>query len=764
MIRNVFAATAVAVMAGTVFAADYCFPSSAIPGGKTKDQVEQFVSFIWDDNGYSGEVGTAYEYKTGDIAWADRANVGGSDDNGQTKNPENIQEGGMGLSWAVKTLGAKLGGGHMTFNMIAGLYVPTWGPQWYDRQSKYGSYNNGTAEGKPWIVAASNGREQQIFSDNLNGTVAQKGYMIQGVKKMIDAGHEHGNHTIDHIETNSPYPLAVFTKFGMEEGFDDGSVKKDALGRDFDEAVEFGTEGAALKMGWKGYAGKALSEKAWKGIINAGEEPTVENGVFTSQMSGFRAPRLEINSNLFFALKAENYLYDCGLEEGYEENKKGENFLWPYTTDNGSVNIWTQKENGEDVYVDSMPSGLWQYPVNVMIVPQDLRGDVWENFNKIAMATGEKDIETKDDFISHGKVTGFDFNMFILYGMTGPNAQKTLENTLDLRMSGNKAPMHIGCHTDYFTPIYDFATLMSDFNKDKYGLSITQGWNTWKDRKAAWENFADYAIGKGAKFKSGKEVIEAIKGYQQGETFGTEYPYTNMAWDFMDNETNPSQPGATYVAGDINDMSVKIAASEDVYPTFYTDEGVGKFAGLTHISLDYKANTALSLQLLVDGDEPWEVLLNNLNKDVQSGKIPVSAFQYNQYNVGNQSTLDLTKVTGIAIRVLNAGKAVDATFSAKNIKLYGANVITPIKNLVTAKSGFVKLNGVNANTLNLNVSTAGVYNVDVYTTNGRLVRTVGGQNLSTGAQSIKLNALPAGVYMMKISTQNKSQVLKAVVM
>ncbi len=747
MFRNVLAVTAIAVMAGTAFAADYCFPSSAIPGGKKASEVDQLVSFIWDDNGYSGEVGTMYEYKTGTISWADRASVGGTDDNGATKNPLNINEGGMGLSWAVKTLGAKLGGGHMTFNMIAGLYVPTWGPEWNNRQSKYGSYNNGTTEGKPWIVAAANGREQDIFSDRLNGTRVQKGYMIQGVKKMIAAGHEHGNHTIDHIETNSPYPKSVFEKFGMAEGFDDGSVKKDALGRDFDEATEFGSEGAALTMGWKAYAGKALSQKAWEGIVSAGEEPTKENSVYTSQMSGFRAPRLEINSNLFFALKAKNYLYDCGLEEGYEENVDGTNFVWPYTTDNGTPNIWTQKANGENVPVDSMPTGLWQYPVNVMIMPDGIRGDVWENYNKIATASKDEYIEPKEDFIKHGKITGFDFNMFILWGMTADHVEKTLANSLDLRLKGNKAPMHIGCHTDYFTPMYDYATLSSDFNKDKYGLVISQNWNTWQTRKTAFENFVTYAKGKGAKFKSGKEVIEAIKGYQTGEKVGTENTYSGMKWSFNDwAESNKSTTSATEVTGDLNNISVKIPAGFENSPTFNTYEGMGQFAGLTHVSLDYKTNTALSLQLFVDGDKPWEVLLNNLNKDVNSGKIPLGAFHYNQYDIGTQTAPDLSKVTGMAIRVLKTEEALDAQFTVKNIKTYGAKIIpTPIAGLVTGKNSFVKLNGVNANTLNLNVANAGVYSVEIFTANGRMVRSIESQNLQAGANNVKLNALPAGV-------------------
>ena len=127
--KKFYVATAIAVMAGSTFAADYCFPSSNPPGGKSPSEVKQIVSFIWDDNGYTGSQGTMYEYKEGDISWADRAAIGGKDDKGPTKNPLNLQEGDIGMSWAVQKLGAKLKGGHMTFNMITGLLVPTWGPK-----------------------------------------------------------------------------------------------------------------------------------------------------------------------------------------------------------------------------------------------------------------------------------------------------------------------------------------------------------------------------------------------------------------------------------------------------------------------------------------------------------------------------------------------------------------------------------------------------------------------------------------------------------
>jgi len=61
MFRTTFASLAVAVMAGAALSADYNFPSHAIPGNAAKDKVIQIVSFVWDDNAYSGLEMTDYE-------------------------------------------------------------------------------------------------------------------------------------------------------------------------------------------------------------------------------------------------------------------------------------------------------------------------------------------------------------------------------------------------------------------------------------------------------------------------------------------------------------------------------------------------------------------------------------------------------------------------------------------------------------------------------------------------------------------------------
>ncbi len=793
MFRNLLVVLALFSFAAQTFAADYCFPSQNPPGGKDPSEVKQYVSFIFDDNGYSGQNETMYEYKEGTIGWADRATVGGKDQNGPTQNPLNIQEGDMAVAWARE----KLAGSRknpdgsdvtLTFNVITGLFVPTWGASWQNRQSKFGGYSDPS---KPYVkdvsgfqsIAVSWGREMKIGTQ-MNGDDIQPSYMDQGFMATVSAGHEIGNHTLDHMESNSPLPKEYFRQWdGIGGGYDPGT---DTLpdGTVLDEMNEFGHpfNAYALNNGWIMYAGKQISKETWGGAIKLAEDQLQQYlglNVASGKIAGFRAPRLEVNSNLFFALAEQGYLYDCGLEEGYETNIDGSNFLWPYTMDNGSWNVWTQKEWGEQVYIDSMPQGLWQYPVNVMIVPEDIRGDVWKNYKEVSSAEGHP-LSAQDsvDWVAEGKVTGFDFNMFILWGMTGDNVLKTLKHTLDLRMDGNKAPMHVGGHTDYFTPIYDYATLLSDFNKYKYGLCVVNGWNTWEDRKACFESFADYAISKGAYIKSAKEVIEAIKEMQKDEVVGTEFAYYKpnsgeVSWIFQKNDKLNSSAETETFSNEIKNAKVKVdKASNGEYPyaSYASYRTAGEFEGLDHIAVTYQSNAPLMLKIIVNNDKPWEVLLNNVGPKVESGKIPIEAFHYSQYEPGSNDEINTANITGFEIQPLTVGEQVEnVNFSLLNMRLYGPEdmpfgkevaVANNLKSLVSK----VGLKSISATSLKLNIPNDGVFDIDLVGANGKVVQSVKKAKYAAGITNVKLNNLSNGVYMIKIKNKTSQKVMKAMIM
>jgi hypothetical protein len=753
--------------------------------------------------------------------------------NNQT--PDNSDAWTMVRPFTDKIFKHNLGDGSpitMTFNVITGLIVSAFPIDWQSRESKYGYYvpneefyASGTAWGSRHSkISVTWGREYAIFNDQAADAAKDysklftRGYIEEVFAEVIELGHEIGNHTIDHMETNSPLPNkkgepisslpdggeAYLDGFGLwgGEGYDASKIDTVTMpdGETFitNEAEAFGQRDGNIwqYMGWKGYAGKVLSAKAWKGLISLAErELTDAYGLSAAKGTcvAFRAPRLEVSSGLFYALKDLGYLYDCGNEEGYEYNMDGTNQLWPYTMDNGSPNVAWQRMAGENKSnFDSLPYGVWQIPVAVLIVPPAYREEVWQNHKLIAEGEGESPTqEDRDEWMKNGKITGFDFNLFILYGTPKNIAIKTMEYSLDQRMRGGKAPFQIGCHTDYFTPIYDYATLMNDANKDAYGLVVKNNWNSWEDRIETWEKIRDHGLNNGAFFYSGKQTIEYVKSLVAKVKVGKdEKKITDIGdWEFFTYE-NKSITNKPKIIGNITDAEITTTLikdqSEDAGYSIYGDAGEFEF---DHISLTYKTTAPLTIRLITndefDKGYPYEITLSNLSREVESGQIPISAFQRNQY-VGTdypdlvglhaQGT-DFTKtITGIEVAIQipePSGKEfpkIDpkTLLSIKDFTLYSGEQTQGIKvgiaNGQKAVMQRISVQAMSGNALKLNLSASGIYTVDVIGINGRIIKSFKNENLRAGLNTLSLGNVAKGMYMIRIHNKQMKTTLKSLVL
>ncbi len=904
MIRNAVITTAIAVMAGNALGADYMFPT-AYPSGVDLDTVKQIVTFIWDDNAYSGLDKTDYETEPGQL-FPDHNWVGGMKpwENAPKGAPNtlDLHAGDFGMSWAISGLvGAELppklwkpgavyikdetvlkdqkiykahtriensvtafggidpatitmevkdwsnGGAiktigwdemapyqrtealakanaqwvlvkdfdpagtktnpdgtpiQFTFNVISGLFVPIFdnpagGTGDGYRVSKYGSWQPNSVDliefphldaykGSTQTIPVAWGREQMVKKNesdegNVNGETY--GCINDVFIYTKNSGHEIGNHTIDHLESNSALPTDErgFGRWGGE-GFSDKMIETVSWGDttfEVNEAEDFGRMPGISwhSIGWKPYAGRMLSKKAWKGLLELGEVDLeialdIRRGTTESDIQAFRAPRLEVNSNLHYALKELGYTYDCGQEEGYEYHIDGKNFYWPYTTDNGSPNVSFQRSIGENVSIDSMPAGLWQIPVNAMIVPETIRGDVWSNYKVIATAEGHP--QTAEDSTywvnENGKITGFDFNMFILWGMTNENVLKTLKHNLDLRLIGGKAPMQIGSHTDYFTPIYDIATLLSDANRSTFGLCIDSGWNDWRGRISVYEDFIDYGITKDVYFWSGARTIDYVRKIAASDQYGTPSDF-NKEWAFFNNSTTQATSNVQTATGTIEAaVTIPAKVGETVadagFRTYFT---AGTLAELDHISLNYKTTAPIAVKLIMENDQPWEVWLNSLGNDVQSGRIPLSAFHYNQYadeTLATNKVPNPADIVGIELALLTSGRSEKTeTLSIKDFKVYTGEKSVGIatEGTISANKAGLTFNGINAGKMNLSVAQNGVYNVGLFTLSGRMVKSIDAASLTSGINSVELGSMPAGMYVLRIQGENQNLVTKAMI-
>jgi hypothetical protein len=195
-------------------------------------------------------------------------------------------------------------------------------------------------------------------------------------------------------------------------------------------------------------AGKNFDVAGWtkeiQGCVDFLTGPAV--GAKRDQIWGFRTPFLQYNANVFPALKALDFWYDCSIEEGHQPDQDGTNYLWPYTLDSGSPGNATHPNLTP---IKTWPKGLWEMPAYRVIVPPD------EEAAKYGVPAGLRAKLIKRDptgvGIMQGKITGLDYNLWYPYGLTKPELVATLKYTLDTRLRGNRAPLLFGMHSAIYT-------------------------------------------------------------------------------------------------------------------------------------------------------------------------------------------------------------------------------------------------------------------------------------------------------------------------
>ena len=188
-------------------------------------------------------------------------------------------------------------------------------------------------------------------------------------------------------------------------------------------------------------------------------------GIKREDIVGFRTPYLSYNEHVYNALEQLNFKYDATIEEGWQDNMDGSDFLWPYTLDEGSPGdeyVAKAQYGRSEPFVKKHP-GMWLLPEYVLIIPPD---ELCEKYGttKGARARAQESDEGLD--LSVGKITGMDWNIFFQYFMTKEDALATLKYSFDLRYNGNRCPFTFGMHTDIYSDKYDIYDLEGD-EKDK---------------------------------------------------------------------------------------------------------------------------------------------------------------------------------------------------------------------------------------------------------------------------------------------------------
>jgi len=161
-------------------------------------------------------------------------------------------------------------------------------------------------------------------------------------------------------------------------------------------------------------------------------------GVVRGELLGFRTPFLEYADSTLAAVRTQGFAYDCSLEEGTQEDQDGRNFVWPYRLDHGSPG---------NPAIGPHP-GVWEIPVYVFIVPPD------EACERLGVAPGLRDaLKARQGYFdtAAGKISGMDWNLWCEFGMSPAEFLATIRYTVELRLSGNRAPLAIGLHSELYS-------------------------------------------------------------------------------------------------------------------------------------------------------------------------------------------------------------------------------------------------------------------------------------------------------------------------
>ncbi len=181
--------------------------------------------------------------------------------------------------------------------------------------------------------------------------------------------------------------------------------------------------------------------------LTRANDAIVGMGIPRNEIVGFRAPNLSYDDAAFKNLYDMGFLYDCTIEEIWDNNKTGKDDMFPFTLDTGSPFM--------PIPALSNYPGMWELPVFTLHV------------------AGQNRIEA-----------AFDYNLWVTRKLTKDAFVQTLKDALDARLAGNRAPFTFGAHTDEY----------SEFNTG-FENSHTPN-STWRERRAAIEEFLIYAMSK----------------------------------------------------------------------------------------------------------------------------------------------------------------------------------------------------------------------------------------------------------------------------
>jgi hypothetical protein len=273
----------------------------------------------------------------------------------------------------------------------------------------------------------------------------------------------------------SPVHMSFYLTSGFAKGAgpEDARFVRAAWQEARDDGHELGNHSVSHPHGLR------FDQEAWQHEIASCTRDLQSLGLVDARAEaalGFRTPYLEYNDDTLAVVSRLGFLYDCSIEEGFQPDHDGTNYLWPYTLEQGSPGHDAQVTAGGQVTPLTPRAGLWEMPAYAVVVPPD---DACAHYGIAPGLRAKLALRQSYFSVDDGKITGLDWNMWVAFGMSRAEFVATLSYTLDLRLRGNRAPFLFGGHTDYYSSKYT----------EIPGTSVSE-------RQAAMEDFLDYALSK----------------------------------------------------------------------------------------------------------------------------------------------------------------------------------------------------------------------------------------------------------------------------
>lgn len=179
-------------------------------------------------------------------------------------------------------------------------------------------------------------------------------------------------------------------------------------------------------------------------------------GVSVDDVRGFRAPYLEYSSNLFAALTQQGLWYDSSIQSCWADGDDGKACAWPYTLDQGSPDAGNLTNRFKTPSVPAT-SGLWEATPSALFVPPDELAAQY-GFEPGLRQRVPTDMAPPSFYdAATGRIAPLDVTLFVDAGLSPAEVLATLKYTLDLRLSGNRAPFIFIAHTHVYANNYGAA-------------------------------------------------------------------------------------------------------------------------------------------------------------------------------------------------------------------------------------------------------------------------------------------------------------------